>query len=81
MGALGYFLGFKLARLYDDSERALARSSAAYASLPTWTHAQLAPEELAAELRDQRIAAFDAKFNALAAIEEAEFKAQRAALH
>ncbi len=73
LGVLGGILGYKLARIYDDTTYALSRQYAAYSSLPTWAHAQMNDDELAAELRSKRLFEFDEKFSALAAIEEKEF--------
>ena len=72
-------MGYRTALIYDDTTDTLNRQYAAFTSLPSWAHAQLAPNELAAELRDQRIAAFDAKFAALAALEERAFLDAKAA--
>ena len=79
LGLMGAFLGHKLAAVYDDTTDELNRQYASYASLPSWAYSQLTAEELSAELRDQRLATLRAKFDALAAVEEAEFKAAQAA--
>ena len=48
-GALaGALAGARHAAVYDDTADALNRQSAAFASLPTWAHAQLSPADLGA---------------------------------
>jgi hypothetical protein len=72
LGVVGGYLGLRLAAIYDDTNKVLTRQYAAYASLPSWAHAQLDRDELSAELRGRRLAEFDAKFKALEILEEKE---------
>ena len=73
-----YSLG-RLAAIYDDSTDVLNRQLSGYAALPSWAHAQLAPEQLDAELRERRLAEAADKFERLAELEERDFLAARAA--
>ena len=79
MGLTGAFLGSRLGALYHDVGATKDRQAAAFTALPSWAYAQLSPEQLSAELRDQRLASLRVKFGELAAEEEAQLKALIAA--
>ena len=76
LGLVGAYAGFRLANIYDDTTDTLNRQLSAYAALPSWAHSQLSSDDLNAELREKRKAQLREKVQALAAIEEAEFKAK-----
>lgn len=75
----GAYLGSRLGALYEDVGATKDRQAAAFTALPSWAYAQLSPQQLDAELRDQRLAALRVKFAELAAEEEAQLKEALAA--
>ena len=72
----GAYLGSRLNRVYEDTTDAVNREFSALASLPSWAYSKLSPENLESELKGQRLAETAQKFEALAVIEEKEYKAK-----
>jgi len=72
----GAYLGSRLNRVYEDTTDAVNREFSALASLPSWAYSKLSPEHLESELKGQRLAETAQKFEALAVIEEKEYKAK-----
>lgn len=74
------YFGHVLGEFYDDTNKVLAKQQSGYASLPTWAYSQLSPEELDAELKEQKIHTLHQKYIQLASIEEKEYLAEKASL-
>ena len=70
------YVGYRAAHIIDDPTVTVERQWAQKASLPSWAHEGLTPEEAAGETRLRKLDQMREKFARLADIEEAEYKEQ-----